>query len=97
MRCIVRNGILDLVAGADRLSRSSMQPVVACSPCHFARMKSLGAVACFDYHTTTVADDIREFTKGGLAEALDCITDSASMGICYNALGDQGGRYVGLD
>ncbi|GIZ42215.1 hypothetical protein CKM354_000549100 [Cercospora kikuchii] len=76
---------------------SGMQPVVACSPRHFARMKSLGAVACFDYHIPTVADDVREFTNDGLTEALDCITDSASMNICYNALGSQGGRYVGLD
>lgn len=60
-------------------------------------MKSLGAVACFDYHVATVGDEVRDFTKGGLREALDCITDSASMNICYSALGDQGGRYVGLD
>ncbi|KAK4624100.1 Trans-enoyl reductase iccB [Fulvia fulva] len=76
---------------------SGLRPIVACSPRHFDRMKSLGAVACFDYHVATVGDEVRDFTKGGLREALDCITDSASMNICYSALGDQGGRYVGLD
>lgn len=74
-----------------------MLPIVACSPRHFPRLKSLGAVACFDYHTSTLADDVRSFTNQRLADALDCITDSASMNICYSALGDQGGRYVGLD
>lgn len=77
--------------------RSGWKPIVACSPRHFERMKSLGAVMCFDYHSATVGDDVRAFTKDGLKEALDCITDSASMGICYSALGEEGGRYVGLD
>lgn len=74
-----------------------MLPVVACSPRHFARLKSLGAVACFDYHNASVADEIREFTQHSLASTLDCITDSSSMTVCYQALGSQGGRYVGLD
>lgn len=74
-----------------------MLPVVACSPRHFPRLKSLGAVACFDYHAASVAEDVRKYTNQSLTDALDCITDSASMTICYNALGDQGGRYVGLD
>lgn len=74
-----------------------MLPIVACSPRHFARLKALGAIACFDYKSASVADDIRDFTKNSLADVLDCITDSASMNISYNALGDQGGRYVGLD
>jgi aspyridone synthetase trans-acting enoyl reductase len=74
-----------------------MLPIVACSPRHFVRLKSLGAVACFDYHIGTLAEDVRNLTKNGLSAALDCITDSASMNICYSALGDQGGRYVGLD
>lgn len=72
-------------------------PVVACSPRHFARLKTLGAVACFDYKSGTIADDVRDFTKNRMSKALDCISDSVSMNICYNALGDQGGRYVGLD
>ncbi|CAK3945357.1 alcohol dehydrogenase [Lecanosticta acicola] len=76
---------------------SGMLPVVASSPRHFSRLKSLGAVACFDYHLATVADDIRDFTRNELRIALDCITDSASMSICYQALGSDGGRYLGLD
>ncbi|CZT19024.1 related to C.carbonum toxD protein [Ramularia collo-cygni] len=76
---------------------SGMLPIVACSPRHFERMKALGAVACYDYHNATVAEDVRNYTKQGLASALDCITDSASMNVCYNALGAKGGRYVGLD
>lgn len=82
---------------ADQTHRAGVLPVVACSPRHFARLKSLGAAACFDYHLATVADDVREFTENRLGTALDCITDSVSMSICYQALGKQGGRYVGLD
>ncbi|KXT09855.1 hypothetical protein AC579_2086 [Pseudocercospora musae] len=76
---------------------SGMQVVCACSPRHFERLRLLGASACFDYHSATVGEDIRKFTNGRLTKALDCITDSASMSICYDALGDHGGRYVGLD
>ena len=74
-----------------------MSPIVACSPRHFSRLQSLGAIACFDYHSATVSKDIRDFTKNRLSKALDCITDSASMSICYDVLGKHGGKYVGLD
>lgn len=74
-----------------------MHPVVACSPRHFARVKSLGAEVCFDYHMANIADAVRDFTQNGLRYALDCITDSASMTICYQAMSERGGRYEGLD
>lgn len=74
-----------------------MLPIVACSPRHFPRLSQLGAIVCFDYHTSTLAEEVRNFTKNLLTDALDCITDSASMNVCYSALGSQGGRYVGLD
>ena len=86
-----------LCAFADDVHSSGMLPIAACSPRHFARLKALGAVACFDYKSASVVDDIRDFSKNSLADALDCITDSASMNLCYSVLGNQGGRYVGLD
>ncbi|KAH9810133.1 GroES-like protein [Teratosphaeria destructans] len=76
---------------------SGMKPIVACSSRHFQRLSSLGAVACFDYHLPNIADEIRAFTNDSITATLDCITDSASMSLCYATLGNQGGRYVGLD
>lgn len=74
-----------------------MIPITTCSPRNFERVKALGAVEAWDYHSPSCAGDIRAFTKDRLAYALDCITDSGSMKICYAALGSAGGRYVGLD
>lgn len=41
--------------------------------------------------------EIRNYTKGGLSFALDCVTQPQSMRLCYEAIGTEGGRYVGLD
>ncbi|KAI8276037.1 Trans-enoyl reductase [Colletotrichum sp. SAR11_57] len=62
-----------------------------------ARAESLGAEVVFDYHSPTCGSDILEHTEGALGLALDCITDTSSMALCYEALGSKGGRYVGLD
>lgn len=58
---------------------------------------SLGAKAWFDYKSPTCGSDIRDATENTLAYALDCITDTSSMQICYEAIGTSGGRYVALD
>ncbi|KAL7940352.1 putative alcohol dehydrogenase [Trichoderma barbatum] len=79
------------------LKHSGMKPITTCSPGNFARVKSLGAVAAWDYHSPSCGADIREFTENELTLVLDCITDSESMKICYTAIGSQGGKYVGLD
>ncbi|KAF7596244.1 hypothetical protein BBP40_002777 [Aspergillus hancockii] len=64
---------------------------------HFARVKTLGAEAAFDYHSPTCGADIREYTKNRLGFAMDCITNTESMKICYEAIGSKGGKYVALD
>ncbi|CAI0641314.1 unnamed protein product [Colletotrichum noveboracense] len=61
------------------------------------RAESLGAEVVFDYHSPTCGSEILEHTEGALGLALDCITDTSSMALCYEALGSKGGRYVGLD
>ncbi|RYP13803.1 hypothetical protein DL767_010582 [Monosporascus sp. MG133] len=71
--------------------------ITTCSPGSAPLATRLGAVAAFDYHSPTCGAEIREYTGNTLALALDCITDTASMGVCYEALGDTGGRYVALD
>ncbi|KAB2571144.1 hypothetical protein BFW01_g7423 [Lasiodiplodia theobromae] len=76
---------------------SGMIPIATCSPRSFDRVKSLGAAEAFDYHSPTCGADIREFTKNTLEYALDCITDTGSMNICYAAISKSGGKYVALD
>ncbi|KAE8153455.1 chaperonin 10-like protein [Aspergillus avenaceus] len=79
------------------LRRSGLTPIATCSPHNFALVKSLGATAAFDYKSPTCGAQIREFTNGTLAYALDCITDTHSMAICYEGIGPTGGKYLSLD
>lgn len=72
-------------------------PVVTCSPSNFELVKSLGAVAAFDYKSGSCKDDIKRFTDGKLKYALDTIGNSATLLICYGAIGDAGGRYTALE
>lgn len=60
-------------------------------------VKALGAEEAFDYHSATCSSDIRSYTKNTLAHALDCITESSTTKICYEAIGTAGGKYVALD
>ncbi|KAL4809101.1 GroES-like protein [Aspergillus unguis] len=79
------------------LRRTGFIPITTCSTRSFARVHSLGAEAAFDYHSPTCGADIREYTKDRLGYAMDCIADTASMKICYEAIGTAGGRYLALD
>ncbi|KAF7546391.1 hypothetical protein G7Z17_g8466 [Cylindrodendrum hubeiense] len=79
------------------LKLAGFTPITTCSPGSAARAMRLGAAATFDYRSPTCGADLREHTANELELALDCITDTASMGICYEALGSAGGRYVALD
>ena len=79
------------------IQRSGMIPVSTCSPRTSKLVKSLGAAEAFDYHSTSCGDDIRAYTQNSLEYALDCITDTSSMRICYAAIGSKGGKYVALD
>ena len=74
-----------------------MKPITTCSPRSFGLVKSLGAVEAFDYHSPSCGTDMREYTKDTLKYALDCITETGSMKVCYTAIGTKGGQYVALD
>ncbi|RYP79597.1 hypothetical protein DL770_006598 [Monosporascus sp. CRB-9-2] len=79
------------------LKLAGFKPVTTCSQESAGRAMRLGAAATFDYHSPNCAVEVREHTGGTLGLALDCITDTASMALCYEALGPAGGRYVALD
>lgn len=79
------------------LKLANLRSIAVCSPRNFDLAKSYGAEATFDYSSPTCAADIRTYTSNTCKYALDCITDSTSMAICYGAIGRAGGRYCGLE
>jgi aspyridone synthetase trans-acting enoyl reductase len=72
-------------------------PIVTCSPANNALCESYGAAACFDYRSPDCGADIREYTSNSLAFVFDCVTDVATMRMCYEAIGSSGGKYVALE
>lgn len=74
-----------------------MKPIATCSPRNSERLKALGAVETFDYRSPSCGREIQEYTKDSLKYAMDCITETGSMKICYTAIGTKGGQYVALD
>ena len=71
--------------------------MVTCSLANNALCESYGATACFDYHSPTCSADIRVHTDNSLRYVLDCVTDAATVEMCYGAIGSSGGNYVALD
>ncbi|EGX90051.1 zinc-binding dehydrogenase family oxidoreductase, putative [Cordyceps militaris CM01] len=84
-------------AAIQLLRLSGYLPVVTCSTRSFDLVKSYGAEAAFDYHDPACASQIRQYTNNGLCFALDCITNTQSIKICYGAIRRSGGRYTSLD
>lgn len=55
-------------------------------------------MAVFDYADAEYcATSIRRLTQNKLRYVLDCISNSASMRICYASIGASGGKYIALD
>ena len=79
------------------LKMRGFAPIAICSTKASERVRGLGAVMAFDYHSPSCMEDVRNFTQGRLEFALDCITDPRSTWICYGALGLNGGRYCALE
>ncbi|KAL1875156.1 putative secondary metabolism biosynthetic enzyme [Diaporthe australafricana] len=84
-------------AAIQLLRLAGFTPLATCSPQNAAMAKSYGAEAVFDYRQADCAAQIRAHTRNGLRFALDTITTTESMQICYGALGRVGGRYTALD
>ncbi|KAJ5858772.1 hypothetical protein N7534_004049 [Penicillium rubens] len=80
------------------LQHAGYRAIAVCSPQNFGLVNDLGAEVAFDYHSVTCGKDIRAYTHDDLGHALDCISSTSSMAICYDALRSQpGARYVSLD
>lgn len=60
--------------------------------------KSRGAAAIYDYaDANECIRSVKSLAGDSLKYALDCVSNSTSMMICYECIGSQGGRYVALD
>ncbi|KAI1173368.1 GroES-like protein [Nemania sp. FL0916] len=79
------------------LKMAGYTPIVTCSPGSNALCESYGAAACFDYHSAACGADIRVHTDNSLRYVLDCVTDAATMKMCYEAIGSSGGSYIALE
>ncbi|KAK4194671.1 chaperonin 10-like protein [Triangularia verruculosa] len=79
------------------LKLSGFSPIATCSPSNFPLVREAGADAVFDYTLPDVATKIKSYTNNRLKHALDCISDSQSVAICYDSLSRTGGRYVSLE
>jgi len=65
---------------------SGLTVVATSSPHNFQLCKDLGADAVFDYNDPTCAEKIKDFTKGDLHHAFDCISNDQTAAICAAAL-----------
>lgn len=74
-------------------SLSGYRVIATASPKNFDLLKSLGAEKCFDYKSSDVVDQIKEYTKSSLALALDTISEESSVKISSQAL-QKGGKLV---
>jgi hypothetical protein len=83
----------------DRLDNGAFAEFTAAPADLLMRMtwKWLGCVAAFDYRAPSCADDIIAASGRDLELALDCVTSTESMKLCYQVIGTAGGRYVSLD
>ncbi|KAF2121676.1 chaperonin 10-like protein [Lophiotrema nucula] len=102
----VGNGAFVLVAGGSTatgtraiqlLKLAGLRPITTCSPSNFNLVQRFGAERAFDYHSPTVAADIRAYTHNELAYVLDCVSLAETTQICYDAIGRAGGRYCSLE
>jgi aspyridone synthetase trans-acting enoyl reductase len=96
-RCSCMVAVRQRALAMQVLQIAGYTPITTCSPASAARAISFGAAATFDYHWSTCGAEVRDYTGDSLALTLDCISDTASMSICYEALGSAGGRDVALD
>lgn len=70
---------------------AGLRPIATCSPANFDLALKFGADKVFDYHDPACAADIRAYTSGQLAYALDCVSLADTTTLCYKAIGRAGG------
>ena len=80
------------------LVRSGYIPIAVCSSTSSPLVVKYGAVGTASYTSPTCIETIKSLAGGvPIKHALDCITDAASVAICFGALSRAGGRYACLE
>ncbi|KAI1441981.1 GroES-like protein [Annulohypoxylon stygium] len=79
------------------LKALGLRPLAVCSSKSAQLALSYGAEKTFDYASPTCAAEIKSYTSRRLAYVIDIIANSASIKLCYDAVGRLGGSYVGLE
>lgn len=69
---------------------SGARVITTCSPHNAEHLQSLGAEKAFNYKDENVAAAIKDYTKGELKLAFDCITGNGSMEICADSMPNGG-------
>jgi NADPH:quinone reductase-like Zn-dependent oxidoreductase len=59
--------------------------IVTCSPHNFDYVKSLGAIAAFDYKDPNCSQQIKDFSKDSITHAFDCVSEGQSTSITVSA------------
>ncbi|KAL4809790.1 chaperonin 10-like protein [Aspergillus unguis] len=65
-------------------------PITTCSPRNFEFVKSIGAVAAFDYNDPECAAQIKEYTNNTLKLVWDAVTLESSINICIDVISPRG-------
>jgi len=71
---------------------AGLRVIATASKKHDAFLKSLGAVATFNYRDADVGKQIHDFTKGELAHVADCLSSLESLSAINDAVGTKGGQ-----
>lgn len=70
---------------------SGFRVLAICSPHNFDLVVSRGAEKAFDYHSSTCAQEIQNYTSDSLQHVFDCISSSSSAAICEACISSCGG------
>ncbi|CAG8976339.1 hypothetical protein HYALB_00005746 [Hymenoscyphus albidus] len=79
------------------LRAAGLTPITTCTPKHFPLVKSYGAVAAFDYTHPSCSASTKSHTNNRLKYVLDTIASTATLKLCYEAIGRVGGSYTALE
>ncbi|KAK4500049.1 hypothetical protein PRZ48_008235 [Zasmidium cellare] len=79
------------------LKLAGLRPIATSSPRNFDLCYHFGAEKVFDYKSPDCASEIRRYTQGELAFALDCVSQADTTQLCFSAIGRAGGKYCALE
>ncbi len=65
--------------------------IAVASTQHHSRLQALGANACFDYKSPTIAKDVKALGKN-VTRAIDCHSEGQSTVSCAQLMGNAGGK-----